>query len=78
MRWMAGLGIKLKPGRTSRYEKGVNGPITTADETSDSIAARNFIFEAAVAAKAHRPIDGIEAILDAKSDMGINLDGKKI
>jgi hypothetical protein len=136
MRWMAGLGIKLGPGRTSHYEKivrhwkdayktatadegrqifpdfissmfevfdfvsiykafegvpaqqltyvieklqkGVNGPINAADETPDSTAARNFLFEAAVAAKAHRPDKGIEAILDARSDTGISLNGKKI
>jgi hypothetical protein len=136
MRWMAGLGIKLSPGRTSHYEKiighwkdayrtatadegrqifpdfvssmfevfdfvsiykafegvpasqltsvveklqkGVNGPINAADETPDSTAARNFLFEAVVAAKAHRPDKGIEAILDARSDTGISLNGKKI
>lgn len=136
MRWMAGLGIKLNPGRTSHYEKvighwkdayktatadegqqifpnfvssmfevfdfvsiykafdgvpahqltsiigklqkGVNGPINAADETPDSTAARNFLFEAAVAAKAHRPDKGIEAILDARSDTGISLNEKKL
>jgi hypothetical protein len=136
MRWMAGLGIKLSPGRTSHYEKiiehwtdayksatadegrkifpdfvssmfevydfvsiykafegvparqltsviqklqkGVNGPVNAAVETPDSTAARNFLFEAAVAAKAHRPDKGIEAILDARSDTGINLNGKKL
>jgi len=136
MRWMAGLGIKLNPGRTSHYErivghwkdayktatadegrqifpdfvssmfevldfvsiykafegvpahqltsiigklqKGVNGPINAADETPDSTAARNFLFEAAVAAKVHRPDKGIEAILDARSDTGISLNGKKL
>lgn len=136
MRWMAGLGIKLNPGRTSHYEKivghwkdayktatadegqqifpdfvssmievfefvsiykafegtpahqltsiieklqkGVNGPINAVDETADSTAARNFLFEAAVAAKAHRPDKGIEAILDARSDAGISLNGKKL
>ena len=133
---MAGLGIKLNPGRTSHYEKivghwkdayktatadegrqifpdfvssmfevfdfvsiykafkdvpvhqltsvieklqkGVNGPINAADETADSTASRNFLFEAAVAAKAHRPDSGIEAILAARSDTGISLNGKKI
>lgn len=136
MSWMAGLGIKLSPGRTSHYEKivghwkdayktatadegrqifpdfvssmfevfdfvsiykafngvpahqltsvvqklqkAVNGPINAADETPDSTAARNFLFEALVAAKTHRPDKGIEAILDAKSDTGISLNGKKL
>lgn len=61
-----------------KLQKGVNGPINAADETSDSTAARNFLFEAALAAKAQRPDKGIEAILDAKSDTGIRLNGKKI
>jgi hypothetical protein len=61
-----------------KLQKGVNGPINAADETADSTAARNFLFEAAVAAKAHRPDKGIEAILDARSDTGISLNGKKI
>lgn len=136
MMWMAGLGIKLSPGRTfhnekivghwkdayktatadegrqifpdfvssmfevfdfvsiykafegvpaqqltsvvEKLQKGVNGPINAADEAPDSTAARNFLFEAAVAAKAHRPDKGIEAILDARSDTGISLNGKKI
>ena len=136
MEWMAGLGIKLNPGRTSHYEKivrhwndtyktatidewrqrfpdfvssifelfdfleiykafedvpcqqltsvieklqkGVNGPINAADETPNSTAARNFLFEVVVAAKAHHPDKGIEAILNARSDTGISLNGKKI
>jgi len=61
-----------------KLQKGVNGPINAADETPDSTAARNFLFEAVVAAKAHRPDKGIEAILDARSDTGIGLNGKKI
>ena len=61
-----------------KLRKGVNGPINAADETSESTAARNFLFEATVAAKAHRPDRGVEAILDAKSDTGIRINGKKI
>lgn len=61
-----------------KLRKGVNGPINAADETPDSTAARNFLFEAAVAARAHRPEKGIEAILGARSDTGISLDGKKL
>jgi len=62
----------------AKLQKGVNGPINAADETPDSTAARNFLFEAAVAAKAHRPDRGVIAILDARSDTGISLNGKKI
>jgi hypothetical protein len=61
-----------------KLQKGVNGPINAAEETSESTVARNFLFEATVAAKAHRPDRGIEAILDAKSDTGILISGKKI
>lgn len=61
-----------------KLQKGVNGPINAADETSESTAARNFLFEATVAAKAHRPDRGVEAILDAKSDTGIRINRKKI
>ena len=61
-----------------KLRKGVNGPIHAVDETPASTAARNFLFEATVAAKAHRPDQGVEAILDAKSDTGIRINGKKI
>lgn len=61
-----------------KLKKGVNGPFNAADETPESTAARNFLFEASVAAKAHRPEKGIEAILDARSDTGIRLNGKKL
>jgi hypothetical protein len=61
-----------------KLRKAVNGPINAADETSGSTTARNFLFEAIVAAKAHRPDMGITAILDAKSDTGIRINGKRI
>lgn len=61
-----------------KLQKGVNGPINASDETPASTAARNFLFEVSVAAKGHRPGRGIEAILDAKSDTGIWINGKKI
>lgn len=61
-----------------KLRKGVNGPFNAVDETPESTAARNFLFEATVAAKMHRPDLGVEAILDAKSDTGIRINGKKI
>lgn len=61
-----------------KLKKGVNGPFNGVDETPDSTAARNFLFEASVAAKAHQPTHGVEAILDVKSDTGIRLGDKKI
>lgn len=62
----------------NKLQRGVNGPINAADETPESTVARNFLFEATVAAKAHRPEKGVEAILDAKSDTGIGINGKKL
>lgn len=61
-----------------KLQKGVNGPINAADETPESTTARNFLFEAASAAKVHRPDRGIEAVFDARSDTGFNLNGKKV
>lgn len=63
---------------TQKLQKAVNGPINAVEETPDSTTARNFLFEATVAARANRPDKGITAILDAKSDTGISIDGKKI
>src|SRR5579859_5531229 len=63
---------------TEKLQKAVNGPINAANETPDSTAARNFLFEATVAARAHQPARGVEAILDANSDTGIRIKDKKI
>ncbi|MFC1890095.1 hypothetical protein ACFL4G_10100 [Thermodesulfobacteriota bacterium] len=62
----------------AKLQKAVNGPINTAEETPQSTTARNFLFEAAVAARANRPGNGVNAILDAESDTGISIDGKKL
>lgn len=62
----------------SKLQKGVNGPINAADETPESTSSRNFLFEAAVAARAHRPDKGIAVILGAKSDTGLSLSGRKL
>ena len=61
-----------------KLQKGVNGPINAADETPKSTTARNFLFEATLAARAHRPDNGVETILDAKSDTGIIISNKKL
>ncbi|BAV33638.1 hypothetical protein SCL_1327 [Sulfuricaulis limicola] len=63
---------------TEKLQKAVNGPINAVEETPDSTTARNFLFEASVAARAYRPDKGVTTILDAKSDTGISIDGKKI
>lgn len=61
-----------------KLAKGVNGPINATEETPKSTVARNFLFEAVVAARGHRPERGVEAILNAKSDTGIGIAGKKL
>jgi len=62
----------------AKLERGVNGPINAAEETPVSTAARNFLFEAVTAAKAHRPEHGVEAILNARTDTGISVGRNKI
>lgn len=62
----------------SKLQKGVNGPINLASETSDSSTARNFIFEALVAARSHRPEKGVETIFDCISDTGFRIQGKNV
>lgn len=61
-----------------KLRKGVNGPINSVDETSGTTVARNFLFEVSVAARAHRPQSGVEAILNSRSDTGIRMGGKKL
>lgn len=61
-----------------KLQKGVNGPINANEETPKSTTARNFLFEATVAARAHRPQSGVEAILNAVSDTGIKIDNNKL
>jgi hypothetical protein len=61
-----------------KLQKGVNGPVNAAQETSKSTVARNYIFEALVAARCHAPSSSITSILDAKSDTGIEVKNKKI
>lgn len=61
-----------------KLQKAVNGPINAYEETPASTTARNYLFEATVAARSHRPHIGIEAILDAQSDTGIRFEGTKL
>ena len=61
-----------------KLKKAVNGPINVASETPNSTAARNFLFEASVAAMAHLPARNVKAILNARSDTGIKFEGRKI
>lgn len=61
-----------------KLQKGVNGPIHSVEETNKSSSARNFVFEALVAARCHSPNSPVKAILDAQSDTGIKVGSKKI
>lgn len=61
-----------------KLQKSVNGPLNAVEEKPETTAARNFLFEALVAARSHRPERGISCILDAASDTGIKLENKKI
>lgn len=65
-------------GIIPKLQKGVTGPINAFEETPESTAARNFLFEAAVAARLHRPTKGATAILDAPSDTGVRFSGYKM
>ncbi len=65
-------------GIIAKLQKAVNGPINAYDETPESTAARNFLFEAVVAARLHRPARGATAILDAPSDTGVRFSGHKM
>ena len=62
----------------NKLQKAVNGPIKSSDESAKSTSARNFLFEAIVAAKAHNPTKGVSTILDARSDTGVYFQDKKI
>lgn len=61
-----------------KLQNAVNGPSHLSFETPRTSAPRNFLFEAAVAAKVHHPERGIEAILDADTDTGFLFEKKKI
>ncbi len=73
-----GVSIDQLSHIVEKLQKGVKGPINSSEETPKSTVARNFLFEAVVAAKAHKPDKGVIAILDAKSDTGIKIDKRKL
>jgi hypothetical protein len=62
----------------NKLQKGVNGPLRSSDETQNSSEARNFVFEALVAAKFHHPKKEITTILSASSDTGVKVKSHKI
>ncbi len=70
------------PGNLSsiktKLQKGVNGPLNAEDEKPKTTEARNFIFEALVAAKFHNPEQNIFTILTASTDTAVMYEKKKI
>jgi hypothetical protein len=66
------LSIKTK------LQKGVNGPIKAEDENPNTSEARNYIFEALVAAKFHNPEKDMSTILTASTDTAVEFKNKKI
>lgn len=62
----------------AKLNKAVNGPINLEHETPATATARNFLFEALVAARIHAPAQGASAILDAHSDTGVLFADSKI
>lgn len=62
----------------AKLNKAVKGPIKLEQETPATTIARNFLFEALVAARLHAPVQGASAILNAPSDTGVLFAGSKI
>ncbi|WP_428035988.1 hypothetical protein [Amphritea sp.] len=75
--------FKLTPtselsGIITKLKDGVKGPENLFDETPKSTRARNFIFEAVMAAKTHKPTRHCSAILDAETDTGIRFEKSSV
>jgi len=65
-------------GIVKKLKKAVNGPIIASEETSKSTTARNYLFEAVVAARLHQPDKNMLTILNAISDTGVKFNNRKI
>jgi len=65
-------------GIAKKLQKGVNGPLDSALENSNTVEARNFIFEALVAAKMHYPEGNINTIFSSETDTGIYVGKRSI
>ncbi|MGV8893598.1 MAG: hypothetical protein ACOH2K_11790 [Burkholderiaceae bacterium] len=65
-------------GIVKKLSRGVNGPEDSTDETPESSAARNHLFEAVIASKIHRPDQLMLAMLDAEADTGFSFDRRKV
>ncbi len=62
----------------AKLQKGVNGPLNAKDENPNTSEARNYIFEALVAAKYHNPEHKITTLLSAATDTAVQYKNKKI
>lgn len=60
-----------------KLQEAVNGPSYLSTETPQTSRSRNFLFEAAVAAKVHRPERGIKAMLNTDTDSGFLFEKQK-
>lgn len=65
-------------GLVITLNKAVNGPIYLGDESPDSTKARNFLFEALVAARLNAPTHGSTVNFNAESDVEIVFNENKI
>jgi len=65
-------------GIVEKLKKAVNGPIIASEETSKSTTARNYLFEAVVAARLHQPDKNMLTILNPISDTGVKFNNRKI
>jgi hypothetical protein len=62
----------------AKLSKALNGPVRRQDEQPHTTIARNFLFEALVAARLHHPERGVMAMLDAKTDTGFRAGDNKV
>ncbi len=70
--------IEQLSGIVEKLKKAVNGPVIASEETSKSTTARNYLFEAVVAARLHQPDNNMLTILNAISDTGVKFNNRKI
>jgi len=61
-----------------KLSKTLNGPVKRQDEQPRSTVARNFLFEALVAARMHHPNRGIRALFNAKTDTGFRVGNTRV
>lgn len=73
-----GAAVSELSGLINKLDRAVDGQPDAADETDDASDARNFLFEAVVAAKMQCPEYGCQAMLGATSDAGAVFQSRRI